>query len=192
MYKNCFLYLFWHSNCFLYTTCSELVFLSYWTRNSMNNLWSYFGLTDARMSASEKDWPVPRQCFSPKWRLMISGVAYISAGKNFLELPKESFSKQARARVVSWPHLSNRNVVDSICLPSPYPPPLENYQLSYIVWSIEIVPRGELHLKMEGVCLLEFLNIQSHKRASTSRFQRRVRLLLNRHYFWNWCIRSPK
>ena len=40
---------------FLYTTCSELVFSS----NSMNNLSSYCGLTDARMRASEKDLPVP-------------------------------------------------------------------------------------------------------------------------------------
>ena len=43
---------------FLYTTCSELVF--FWVRSSksMNNLLSYFGLTDARMSPSEKDLPV--------------------------------------------------------------------------------------------------------------------------------------
>ena len=31
----------------------------YWTRNSMNNLLSYYGLVDARISASEKDLPVP-------------------------------------------------------------------------------------------------------------------------------------
>ena len=30
----------------------------YWTRNSMNNLLSYCGLVDARISASEKDLPV--------------------------------------------------------------------------------------------------------------------------------------
>ena len=35
-------------------TCSELVFFG----NSMNNLLSYCGLTDARMRASEKDLPV--------------------------------------------------------------------------------------------------------------------------------------
>ena len=40
-----------------YTTCSELVF----SGNSMNNILSYFGLTDARMSASEKDLPVITQ-----------------------------------------------------------------------------------------------------------------------------------
>ena len=43
---------------FLYTTCSELAIFLYWTRNSMNNLSSYCGLTDSRMSASEKDLPV--------------------------------------------------------------------------------------------------------------------------------------
>ena len=41
----------------LYTTCSELVFFLYWSQESMNNL-SYRGLTDSRMSASEKDLPV--------------------------------------------------------------------------------------------------------------------------------------
>ena len=40
------------------TTCSELGTFMYWTRNSMNNLLSYYGLVDARISASEKDLPV--------------------------------------------------------------------------------------------------------------------------------------
>ena len=53
VYTNCFL--FWHSEQFMYTTCSELVVFMYWARNSMNNLLSYFGLIDARISASEKD-----------------------------------------------------------------------------------------------------------------------------------------
>ena len=39
---------------FLYTTCSEHEFMN----NSMNNLLSYCGLTDARMRASGKDLPV--------------------------------------------------------------------------------------------------------------------------------------
>ena len=52
------LFLSWPSKQFLYTTCSELVLFSYWSRNSMNNLCSYCGLTDERMSASEKDLPV--------------------------------------------------------------------------------------------------------------------------------------
>ena len=52
VYKNCF-------ECqnkkqFLYTTCSELVFFLYWTFNSMNNLLSYYGLTNARMSLLKK------------------------------------------------------------------------------------------------------------------------------------------
>ena len=49
--------LFWHSKQFLYTTCSELVFSSYWTLNLINNLLPYCGLTDARMIATEKDVP---------------------------------------------------------------------------------------------------------------------------------------
>ena len=42
----------------MYTTCSELVIFMYLTRNSMNNLLSYCGLVDARISASDKDLPV--------------------------------------------------------------------------------------------------------------------------------------
>ena len=59
VYTNCFPFLFWHSEQFMYTTCSELGIFMYWTRNSMNNLLSYYGLVDARISASEKDLPVP-------------------------------------------------------------------------------------------------------------------------------------
>ena len=51
-------FLFWHSEQFMYTICTELVVFMYWTRNSMNNLLSYCGLVDARISASEKDLPV--------------------------------------------------------------------------------------------------------------------------------------
>ena len=50
-------FLFWHSGQFMYTTCSQHV-LSFWNRYSMNNLLSYCGLVDARISASEKDLPV--------------------------------------------------------------------------------------------------------------------------------------
>ena len=42
----------------MYTTCSQLVIFMYRTRNSVNNLLSYCGLVDARISASEKDLPV--------------------------------------------------------------------------------------------------------------------------------------
>ena len=50
--------LFWHSEQFVYTTCSEHVVFLYWTGNSMNNLLSYCGLDDARISAYDKDLPV--------------------------------------------------------------------------------------------------------------------------------------
>ena len=43
----------------MYTTCSELVVFMYRTGKSMNNLLSYCGLVDARISASEKDLPMP-------------------------------------------------------------------------------------------------------------------------------------
>ena len=56
VYTNCFL--FWHSEQFMYTTCSELVVFMYWTHNSINNLLSNCGLVDGRISVSEKDLPV--------------------------------------------------------------------------------------------------------------------------------------
>ena len=55
-YTNCFL--FWHSEQFVYTTCSELGFFLYWTCNSMINQLSYCGLVNARINASKKDLPV--------------------------------------------------------------------------------------------------------------------------------------
>ena len=58
VYTNCFLSFFWHSEQFMYTTCSELVVFMYWTSKSMNNLLSYCGLVDPRISASDKDLPV--------------------------------------------------------------------------------------------------------------------------------------
>ena len=48
----------------MYTTCSELVVFMYRTGKSMSNLLSYFGLVDARISASEKDLPVLLHFFS--------------------------------------------------------------------------------------------------------------------------------
>ena len=65
---------------FVYTTCSELVVFMYWTRNSMNNLLSYCGLANARISTSDKDLPVQGglkmyyvqhilKCFSPRQKL---------------------------------------------------------------------------------------------------------------------------
>ena len=53
VYTNCFL--FWHSEQFMDTTCSEIGIFMYWT---CNNLLSYCGLVDASISASEKDLPV--------------------------------------------------------------------------------------------------------------------------------------
>ena len=41
-----------------YTTSYELAIIMYWTRNSMNNLSSYFGLVDAKIWTSHKDLPV--------------------------------------------------------------------------------------------------------------------------------------
>ena len=40
---------------YMFSWCSDLVVL-YWTSNSMDNILSYCGLVDARISTSEKDW----------------------------------------------------------------------------------------------------------------------------------------
>ena len=42
----------------MFSPCSELGIFMYWTRKSMNNLLSYYGLVDPRIRASEKDLPV--------------------------------------------------------------------------------------------------------------------------------------
>ena len=43
---------------YVFGACSELAIFMNWTFNSMNNLLSFCGLVDARISASEKDLPV--------------------------------------------------------------------------------------------------------------------------------------
>ena len=50
--------------------CPQHVVNLYFLGNSMNNLLSYCGLTDARMSASEKDLPVLKYC-----RIVVSDFA---------------------------------------------------------------------------------------------------------------------
>ena len=72
VYINCFLFLFWHSEQFMYTSCSEFGNAMHWTWNSMNNLLSHCGLVDARISASEKDLPVTLQ-FST-WKLQAQNM----------------------------------------------------------------------------------------------------------------------
>ena len=61
VYTNCF-FLFWYSEQFMYTTCSELGIFMYWTGDSMNNLLSYCGLIEVRISASEENLPVIDFC----------------------------------------------------------------------------------------------------------------------------------
>ena len=46
VYKNCFLFLFWHSKQFLFTIYSEFVFFCVRSCKSMNNLLSYCRLID--------------------------------------------------------------------------------------------------------------------------------------------------
>ena len=60
----------------MYTSCTEFVVFMNWTGKSMNNLLSYYGLVDARISASDKDLPVqinPKIIDKPtdKWTLQL-------------------------------------------------------------------------------------------------------------------------
>ena len=57
VYTNCFLFSFVHSEQFMYRTCSELVVFMYWTGKS---IFSYCGLVDVRINASDKDLPILR------------------------------------------------------------------------------------------------------------------------------------
>ena len=58
---NCIFGFFWHSEQFMYTTCSELAVFMYWTGKSMNKLMSYCGLVEVRINASDKGLPVNKQ-----------------------------------------------------------------------------------------------------------------------------------
>ena len=53
-----------HNFCFCFdiqnNICTQHVVILYFPGNSMNNLLSYFGLTDSRMRASDTDLPVSR------------------------------------------------------------------------------------------------------------------------------------
>ena len=71
---NCFLFL--RSKQFMYTTCSELVVFMYWTGKSM----TYCGLVDARISASEKDLPVPDGLFCHNYRFFLIAVSKYVCG----------------------------------------------------------------------------------------------------------------
>ena len=65
VYKHCFEDQNKNKKQCLYTTCSEVVFFLYWSQESMNNLSSYCGLTDWRMSASDTDLPVCENYWDP-------------------------------------------------------------------------------------------------------------------------------
>ena len=67
VYKNCF---FCFCSDIQNNICTQLVLNLYFSGESMNNILSYCGLTDARMKASEKDLPVVvivRKCHSSKF-----------------------------------------------------------------------------------------------------------------------------
>ena len=58
---------------FVYATCSEVLVFLYWSCNSINNLLSYGELVDARISAFDKDLPVPMYSAGPAVRHQSAG-----------------------------------------------------------------------------------------------------------------------
>ena len=72
-----------------YTTCSQLVFFLFWTRESMNNLSSNCGLVDARIVASDKYLPVIvllRRIFMQKKKIWNSHDFYIVLSVEYLPI----------------------------------------------------------------------------------------------------------
>ena len=71
----------------MFSPCSELGIFMYWTRKSMNNLLSYFGLVDKRIRASKKDLPVPQM----NWGWIVRMEIY-KMGMNSMEVIKLGIS----------------------------------------------------------------------------------------------------
>jgi hypothetical protein len=61
----------------MFSPCSELVVFMYCTGKSMNNLLSYCGLVDPRISASDKDLPVLIQTSSIFTKIISEGFGFI-------------------------------------------------------------------------------------------------------------------
>ena len=57
----------------MFSPCSELVVFMYWTGKSMNNLLTYCGLVDPRISASDKDLPAQALFTSSRCQLFTIG-----------------------------------------------------------------------------------------------------------------------
>ena len=69
-------FLFWHSEQFMFTTCSEFVVFMQWTGKLMNNLLSYYRLIDTRIWASDKDLPVTLNLIEEKHFVKYDSVQY--------------------------------------------------------------------------------------------------------------------
>ena len=69
--------------------------LEYWTCNSMNNLWSYCGLVDAKISASEKDLPV-------QLSTRRSGILRLPSRNLMERYQRESFCKHHTVILPDW------------------------------------------------------------------------------------------
>ena len=96
----------------LYTTCSEVVFFLYWSQESMNNLSSYCGLIDWRMSASDTDLPVialifiwiqiriPKLADSFDQRSWVLGFIFLQDVT--LQCDSKSRNHQTGSRIPTW------------------------------------------------------------------------------------------
>ena len=66
----------------------------YFSGNSMNNLLSYCGLTEAKMRASEKDLPVQNVEETCLWKIIISSANVLDVWMKFLTIGKHLYYVQ--------------------------------------------------------------------------------------------------
>ena len=65
-FRTIYVHMFW--------LCSELAIFMYWTRNSMNNLSSYYGLVDAKIGASDQRFTC---MYKQEWKFVITKEFHI-------------------------------------------------------------------------------------------------------------------
>ena len=92
---------------FVYTTCTELVVFSYRNGNSMNNLFSYCGLVDTRIRASDKDLPVLCHTVQCGGIIRICAKDIEAASSNFIKkyrkFVKSKLDKDAQYNLTIFP-----------------------------------------------------------------------------------------
>ena len=130
VHKLFFLFLFWYSEQFMYTTCSELAVFMYWTGNSLNNLLSYCGLVDARISASENNIPVLFALYWTRYKAASVSIGFCSIFVWFLLTFSEPIYEYKITGNDSWLHKIN-NLFDLNVIQQVFTALLRSELLSY-------------------------------------------------------------